>query len=110
MCRPAEYQTFVFVGGTFAGTLSPSLMTSRDDGALVQTSIVSDTQIQAEYVRYTRQDALCCPSARSTAIFEIARVGDAPVVRLVSVSTVPTGAPTMVPSPVVPPVQIPRGQ
>src|SRR5215207_4666872 len=36
MCRPAQYQTFVFVSGTFAGTLSPILMDSRVDGALVQ--------------------------------------------------------------------------
>jgi hypothetical protein len=110
MCRPIGYQTFVFVGGVFAGTLSPVLMNSRDEGALVQTSIVSDTQIQAEYVRYTNQDPLCCPSARSTATFAIVRDGAGPVVRLVSVSTQPTGAPTMVPSPVMPPVQLPRGQ
>jgi hypothetical protein len=108
MCRPAQYQTFVFVGGVFAGTLSPGLMISRDDGALVQASVVSDTQILAEYVRYTREDALCCPSARSIATFEIAQVGDAPVVRLVGVTTVATGAPTAVPSPVLPPVQLPR--
>lgn len=110
MCRPAQYQTFVFIGGVFAGTLSPSLMTSRDDGALIQATALSNTQIQAEYVRYTNQDALCCPSSRSTATFEIARVGDAPVVRLVGVTTTPTGAPTSVPSPVLPPVQLPRGQ
>lgn len=34
MCRPRQYQDFVFVGGVFAGTLSPQPMDSRTDGAL----------------------------------------------------------------------------
>ena len=34
MCRPQQYQEFVFVRGVFAGTLSPQLMASRTDGAL----------------------------------------------------------------------------
>ena len=33
MCRPWRYQFFVFVGGRFAGTLSPVLMDARTDGA-----------------------------------------------------------------------------
>src|SRR5262245_47920855 len=32
MCRPNQYQDFVFVGGKFAGTLSPILMGARSDG------------------------------------------------------------------------------
>ena len=114
MCRPAGYQAFVFVDGVFAGTLSPSLMISRDDGALTQASVVSGDQIRAEYVRYTRQDPLCCPSAKSTAAFEIVRTGGAPVVHFVGASTLPAGSPPTVapvpspsPSPVRPPVQAP---
>ena len=34
MCRPTRYNVFVFVAGRFAGTLSPALMTSREDGIL----------------------------------------------------------------------------
>jgi hypothetical protein len=34
MCRPRQYQDFVFVGSVFAGTLSPQPMDSRTDGAL----------------------------------------------------------------------------
>ena len=33
MCRPTQYNVFVFVAGRFAGTLSPALMTSREDGS-----------------------------------------------------------------------------
>ena len=33
MCRPLQYQEFVFVDGRFAGTISPSPMDSRTDGA-----------------------------------------------------------------------------
>ena len=33
MCRPTQYNLFVFVGGRFAGTLSPAPMTSRLDAS-----------------------------------------------------------------------------
>jgi hypothetical protein len=106
MCRPAGYQTFVFVDGTFAGTLSPELMHSRVDGALVEAMPAEGNRIIASYVRYTDRDPLCCPSARTTARFEIVREGGVPVVRYLSSGSVPTTAPTAVP----PPVQLPRSQ
>src|SRR5438552_14556580 len=37
MCRPWRFNTFVFAGGRFAGTLSPSAMDSRFDGVLTGT-------------------------------------------------------------------------
>jgi hypothetical protein len=37
MCRPLAYQVFAFVGGRFVGTLSPTLMASRTDGAFITT-------------------------------------------------------------------------
>jgi hypothetical protein len=113
MCRPAGYQTFVFVDGVFAGTLSPVLMDSRVDGALNRASLAQGDQIQAEYVRYTRQDPLCCPYAHTTATFEIAKFDGAPAVRLLRAGTVPNTAPTTVPpsrAPVQAPVQVPRGR
>ena len=88
MCRPLQYQTFVFVGGEFAGTLSPTPMNSRSDGALGRVSLESQTQLTAEYSRYKESDALCCPSRRTVAVFEI--VTDDGVVRPISVSTSPT--------------------
>ncbi len=128
MCRPTGYQVFVFVDGKLAGTLSPELMNSRDDGSLVQTAELPGDVIQARYNRYTLSDALCCPSAHSTATFKIDRSSAAPVLLLQSVSTEPTSAaptpapspPTVpsvptpgaspVPVPVQAPAQIPRGR
>jgi hypothetical protein len=39
MCRPRQYQEFVFVRGVFAGTLAPQPMDSRTDGALARVSL-----------------------------------------------------------------------
>jgi len=46
MCRPAHFNVFVFVGGRFAGTLSPQLMTSRLDAS------IGALRIAAEFARY----------------------------------------------------------
>ena len=86
MCRPTDYQLFVFESGVFAGTLSPVPMDSRTDGALVETQIQSSDVILAAYQRYTPQDPLCCPSAQSTARFRVDRSGPSPVVVLQSVT------------------------
>lgn len=85
MCRPWQYQAFVFVRGVFAGTLSPEPMGSRTDGALSQVILRGHDQLTAQYVRYTAKDAACCPSMTTTVVFEI--VSDGPVLRPVSVST-----------------------
>jgi heat shock protein HslJ len=85
MCRPLQYQDFVFVRSAFAGTLSPQPMDSRTDGALGRVSIESTTRLTAEYARYAPADPLCCPSRTTRVVFLIAT--DAPVVRPVSAST-----------------------
>jgi hypothetical protein len=85
MCRPRQYQQFVFVGGVFAGTLSPQPMDSRTDGALTRVWLQSDTALTAEYARYANSDALCCPSRTSHVVFEITK--NPPLVHPVSVST-----------------------
>ncbi len=61
MCRPLGYQTFVFVDGTFAGTISPEPMNSRETGAGMLTNI-SDGSLNARFIRYAPTDPLCCPS------------------------------------------------
>lgn len=71
MCRPTLYNTFVFVGSRFAGTLSPDLMNSRTDGSLIEANLLSERDIVAEYGRYTSSDAMCCPSQKSTVNFRI---------------------------------------
>jgi uncharacterized lipoprotein YbaY len=72
MCRPTQFNTFIFVANRFAGTLSPDLMNSRTDGALVDASLNDATSITAEFVRYTSSDPLCCPSQRSFVSYQIA--------------------------------------
>jgi hypothetical protein len=85
MCRPLHYQGFVFVRGVFAGTLSPQLMDSRTDGALVRFDLHSKTGLTAEYNRYAANDALCCPSRRTTVVFDV--TGEPAVLQPISAST-----------------------
>jgi heat shock protein HslJ len=85
MCRPRQYQDFVFVRGVFAGTLSPHAMDSRTDGALSRVSLQSGSHLIAEYERYSAADPLCCPSRKTNVVFDVAT--DGPVLRPVSSST-----------------------
>ena len=71
MCRPTQYNTFVFVNNQFAGTLSPTPMDSRTDGSLREANLNSPTSITAEFNRYTSNDALCCPSQTSAVSYNV---------------------------------------
>ena len=64
MCRPREFQDFVFVRGLFAGTLSPHPMDSRTDGALSRVTLRSSSELIAEYARYTKADRCVVPRER----------------------------------------------
>ena len=75
MCRPRQYQDFVFMRGVFAGTLSPQPMDSRTDGALERVSLQSGARLRADYARYGAKDALCCPSGTTHVVFDIATDG-----------------------------------
>lgn len=79
MCRPLQYQVFVFTAGEFSGTLSPTPMDSRTDGSLIDATLYRDGFLDAEFNRYEPDDALCCASAKSRLFYEIDRSGDAPV-------------------------------
>jgi hypothetical protein len=85
MCRPRQFQDFVFVRGAFAGTLSPWVMDSRADGALARVSLQSNRRLIAEYDRHAATDPLCCPSRTTSVVFDI--VSDGPALRPVSAST-----------------------
>lgn len=87
MCRPTEYQYFVFVRGEFAGTLSPALMNSRTDGSAVDVSVPGDGRIVADFLRYGDQDALCCPSRISSVEFGEVEVQGKPVVVIKEIKT-----------------------
>jgi LppP/LprE lipoprotein len=92
MCRPLQYQEFVFVRGSFAGTLSPRPMDSRTDGALGRVTLQSDRRLQAEYARYAAADPLCCPSRTTRVVFDIEK--EPSVLKPVSASTVSTRSTT----------------
>lgn len=84
MCRPVEFNVFVFVGGKLAGTLSPEVMHSRTDSSIGGAIRLSDDDIAAEFARYADSDALCCPSGRVTVRYRIDRKVSPPVVVPVS--------------------------
>jgi hypothetical protein len=86
MCRPVDFNVFVFVAGRFAGTLSPGEMSSRNDGSVAGgIRLAEDDTIAAEFARYADSDPLCCPSGRVTVRYRIDRKAVPPVVVPVSV-------------------------
>lgn len=91
MCRPWDYQAFVFVQDHFAGTLSPRRMDSRTDGALSEVRLLSASSIEATFLRYTAADPLCCPSRFTAVRYRIERRGQLPVVVPVSARSKPSG-------------------
>jgi heat shock protein HslJ len=105
MCRPAGYQVFVFVDGEFAGTVSPTPMTSRQDGAQDETRILSTSgnesgpELIGLFRRYAEGDAACCPSATSAVTYAIDRTADKPVLRVVRIVS-PSGPARVPPAPI----------
>jgi hypothetical protein len=85
-CQPAAYNLFVFVGGQFAGTLSPVEMTTKADSSsgVVRMPL---PLINAEFARYQNSDALCCPSSRVAVRYRIDRTPEGPVVVPVELRT-----------------------
>jgi hypothetical protein len=110
MCRPLQYQEFVFVDGAFAGTISPTPMDSRADGAGDVdglTSTESGAQLTATFRRYSPEDPLCCPSATSSVTYGVDRAS-APRIVPAAVSTTPSTPPpgAIPPAPPPPPAPI----
>jgi hypothetical protein len=88
MCRPATYNLFVFVGGQFAGLLSPTHMTSRMDSSSGAVRFLLPS-VTAEFSRYTNNDPLCCPSSRVRVTYRIDRPPEGPVVVATEVTARP---------------------
>jgi hypothetical protein len=84
MCRPAAYNLFVFVGGQFAGLLSPTSMTSGLDSSSGAVRMALPV-VTAEFVRYSSTDPLCCPSSRVTVRYRIDRTPSGPVIAPVDI-------------------------
>jgi hypothetical protein len=78
MCRPMQFQYFIFVDGKLAGTVSPVPMNSRTDGVGIVDSLRRDG-IDVNYARYTDSDPLCCPSSDVIVRFTIERPEAGPV-------------------------------
>jgi len=79
MCRPLQFQTFVFADGQFAGTLSPAPMDSRTDGVGRVLNVSAPGALTGAFVRYLPTDALCCPSSTFTVEYTVDRSSGAPV-------------------------------
>lgn len=86
MCRPNQYNGFVFVGSRFAGTLAPTVSNSRTDAALGRISLYNPEELMVEFSRYAENDAMCCPSRTSLVSYELT-TGTRAVVKAVDVST-----------------------
>lgn len=71
MCRPNNYNAFVFVSNRFVGTLSPNASIARSDGAIGSANLFSPKRITADFARYTSNDPLCCPSQKSFVEYSI---------------------------------------
>jgi hypothetical protein len=73
MCRPDGFQGFVFVNGTFAGTIAPKLMDARTDGSIAGLGVLlfSEHDFQIDFARYDANDPLCCPHATSTVLYQV---------------------------------------
>jgi len=78
MCRPNQFQGFVFADGQFAGTTSPAPMDSRTDGTGRVLDIRGGT-LSGQFVRYTATDPLCCPSSVFVVEYTVDRTGPAPL-------------------------------
>ncbi len=80
MCRPMDFQYFVFVNGRLAGTVSPVAMGARSDGSASTPNLTSGGKsVYVEFARYTASDPLCCPSATTSVSYRIDTVGGAPL-------------------------------
>jgi hypothetical protein len=88
MCRPDGFQGFVFVNGTFAGTIAPKLMDARTDGSVagLSVSLFNEHDFQIDFARYTADDPLCCPHATSSVSYQV-QTTRPPGVAAVSVTT-----------------------
>ena len=91
MCRPWDYQAFVFVKRDFAGTLSPAPMDSRTDGALSEVHLLSAASIEATFLRYASTDPLCCPSRLTIVRYRIEQRGKAVMVVPLFARSKPSG-------------------
>lgn len=79
MCRPMDFQVFVFTKGKFSGTLSPIPMSSRTDGSLFRLDLYREGMIDASFNRYVASDPQCCASKESRVFYKVDSPSQSPV-------------------------------
>ena len=77
-CEPTTFNVFVFSGGKFAGTLSPTVMTQGRDGVAGAVRLTGPDEVTAEFARYDGKDTECCPSSRVRVTYRIELAGSQP--------------------------------
>jgi hypothetical protein len=77
-CEPLYFNLFVFVGGVFAGTVSPAMMAPSRDSAAGAVRITGPDTLTVEFARFMPGDAECCPSSRVRVAYRIDRAGAGP--------------------------------
>ena len=77
---------YVFVGGRYAGALSPQVMTPGTDASAGAVRFTDDG-ITVEFARYKPGDSTCCPTSRVAVRYRIDRSDVGPVVVPVDVRT-----------------------
>ncbi len=73
LCQPADFNLFVFVGGRFAGTLSPIRMRPQMDGSPGAVRIAGLDAITAEFSRFRDGAPSCRAWAHVAMRFQIDR-------------------------------------
>ena len=86
-CEPTVFNLFVFVGGTFAGTISPIVMGQGRDGVVGAVRVTAADALTAEFARYTTKDTECCPTSRVRVTYRIERAGPQPTLVPVDIRT-----------------------
>ena len=86
-CEPTMFNLLVFVGGTFAGTISPIVMGQGRDGVVGAVRVTAADALTAEFARYTTKDTECCPTSRVRVTYRIERAGPQPTLVPVDIRT-----------------------
>jgi hypothetical protein len=77
-CAPERFNLFVFVNGSFAGTVAPAPMTPSRDGAAGAVRVTGPDTFTVEFARYLPSDSECCPSSRERVSYRIDTAGAGP--------------------------------
>lgn len=77
-CEAERFNLFVFVDGSFAGTVSPTVMTASRDRAAGAVRITGADTFTVEFARYLPRDPECCPSSRERVTYRIDKTGAGP--------------------------------